>query len=148
MLSVNPDHFNLRLSLTPWNALRGLYSVACSDSTSATALLCKMGKILIFKSFLFSGYQPEMTDLLTLTEVIGTTAYKEFDYNILEGHTIYTTISCENNAGLFSILSSNGVRISEHSPSIDSAVAEVLSEQATEYNRQGHINSGTKQEMH
>jgi hypothetical protein len=37
-----------------------------------------MGKILIFKSFLFSGYQPEMTDLLILTEVIGTTAYKEF----------------------------------------------------------------------
>lgn len=97
-------------------------------------MICKMGKILIFKSFLFSGYQPEMTDLLTFTEVIGTTAYKEFDYNILEGHTIYTTISCENNAGLFSILSSNGVRISERPPSIDNAVAEVLSEQATEYN--------------
>lgn len=92
-----------------------------------------MGKVLIFKSFLFSGYQPEMTDLLTFTEVTGTTAYKEFDFNVLEGHTIYSTISCENNAGLFSILSSNGVRISERPPTIDNAVAEVLSEQATEY---------------
>jgi hypothetical protein len=90
----------------------------CVQRTWVSLLPAKVGKILIFKSFLFSGYQPEMTDLLILTEVIGTTAYKEFDYNILEGHTIYTTISCENNAGLFSILSSNGVRISEHSPSI------------------------------
>jgi hypothetical protein len=45
-------------------------------------------------------------------EVYSTSAYMDFPYNVLTGHVIYTTLSCENNAGLTSVLSSNGVKIS------------------------------------
>ena len=44
--------------------------------------------------------------------------YKEFSYNVLTGRIIYTTLNCENKAGLFSTLSSNGVRISNQPPSV------------------------------
>ena len=62
-----------------------------------------------------------------------TTAYKDFPYNLLEGRIIYTTLSCENNAGLSFIKSSNGVKVSNTPPSTSTAQIEIVPLSPTEY---------------
>ena len=57
----------------------------------------------------------------------------DFPYSVLEGYTVYTTLTCENNAGLTSMKSSNGVRISNQPPSITAVEVEVLPLSNTEY---------------
>lgn len=79
------------------------------------------------------GYQPGGNDLLPYTEVTSTTAYKEFPYSVLIGYTIYTTLKCENKAGLSSVMSSNGVKISNLPPTATSAVVQTLPLSLTEY---------------
>ncbi|CAG2222618.1 unnamed protein product [Mytilus edulis] len=64
------------------------------------------------------GYMPGKTDLLVYTEISSSPAVMEFDYSVLEGYTIYTTLNCENNAGLTYSLSTDGVKISNTPPSI------------------------------
>ncbi|VDH94728.1 Hypothetical predicted protein [Mytilus galloprovincialis] len=72
-------------------------------------------------------------------------AYKEFPYSVLIGRTIYTTLTCENRAGLISTLTADGVKISNQPPSIDSAVVETMPLSMTEYtpqiNNQGVIDN-------
>ncbi|XP_071123054.1 uncharacterized protein [Mytilus edulis] len=80
------------------------------------------------------GYMPGKTDLLVYTEISSSPAVMEFDYSVLEGYTIYTTLNCENNAGLTYSLSTDGVKISNTPPSISSVQMEVLSLSSTEYN--------------
>ena len=80
------------------------------------------------------GYKPEGNDLWSYTRVTTTSAYREFPYNVLEGHTIYSTLNCENNAGLSSVKSSDGVKISNQPPSIATAEVEVIPISNTEYN--------------
>ncbi|CAC5386462.1 unnamed protein product [Mytilus coruscus] len=80
------------------------------------------------------GYQPGGNDLQPYTEVTSTTAYKEFPYSVLTGFTIYTTLTCENKAGLSSVMSSNGVKISNLPPTSTSAVVQTLPLSLTEYN--------------
>ncbi|CAG2188627.1 unnamed protein product [Mytilus edulis] len=63
-------------------------------------------------------------------------AYKEFPYSVLIGRTIYTTLTCENNAGLISTKSANGVKISNQPPSTASAVVETMPLSMTEYTPQ------------
>jgi hypothetical protein len=58
----------------------------------------------------------------------------DFPYSVLEGYTIYTSLSCDNNAGLTSTLSSNGVKISNHPPSIAAANVKIVPLAITEYN--------------
>ncbi|CAC5386468.1 unnamed protein product [Mytilus coruscus] len=79
------------------------------------------------------GYQPGGNDLLLYTEVTSTTAYKEFPYSVLIGFTIYTTLKCENKAGLSSVMSSNGVKISYLPPTATTAVVQTLPLSLTEY---------------
>ena len=83
---------------------------------------------------LFTGYAPGKTDLLVYTDRSASPAAMEFDYSVLEGYTIYTTLSCENNAGLTYSLSTDGVKISNTPPSISTVQMEVLSLSSTEYN--------------
>ncbi|XP_063415906.1 uncharacterized protein LOC134697555 [Mytilus trossulus] len=87
------------------------------------------------------GYQPGGIELLSYTVITTLSAYKEFPYNVLIGRTIYTTLTCENNAGLISTMSANGVRISNQPPSTASAVVETMPLSMTEYtpqiNKQG-----------
>ncbi|XP_076113973.1 uncharacterized protein LOC143082259 [Mytilus galloprovincialis] len=80
------------------------------------------------------GYAPGKTDLLAYTDRSASPAAMEFDYSVLEGYTIYTTLSCENNAGLTYSLSTDGVKISNTPPSISTVQMEVLSLSSTEYN--------------
>ena len=69
---------------------------------------------------------------MPFTVVTTTTAFKEFPYSVLQGHTIYTTLKCENKAGLTSVMSSNGVQISNDKPSTATAEVKLLSIPATE----------------
>jgi hypothetical protein len=46
----------------------------------------------------------------------------EIDYSDLEGLTVYASVKCQNVMGLTNTTSSDGVKISNKSPSIDSAV--------------------------
>ncbi|CAC5370733.1 unnamed protein product [Mytilus coruscus] len=80
------------------------------------------------------GYQPGGNDLLPYTVVTTTAVYKEFPYSVLTGFIIYTTLTCENNAGLSSVMSSDGVKISDQPPSVAAAVVETLPLSMTEYN--------------
>ena len=57
----------------------------------------------------------------------------DFPYSQLENHTIYTTLHCENNAGLMSTKSSNGVKISNKPPSTDYAEFGFVQLSQTEY---------------
>lgn len=79
------------------------------------------------------GYQPGGNDLLPYTVVTTATVYKEFPYSVLSGYTIYTTLTCENHAGLSSVMSSDGVKISNQPPSVAAAVVETLPMSITEY---------------
>ncbi|CAG2233139.1 unnamed protein product [Mytilus edulis] len=79
------------------------------------------------------GYHSGGSDLLPYTEVTSTTAYKVFPYSVLIGYTIYTTLKCENKAGLSSVMSSNGVKISNLPPSATSAVVQTLPLSLKEY---------------
>ncbi|XP_076085327.1 uncharacterized protein LOC143056126 [Mytilus galloprovincialis] len=103
------------------NEVRANWAVADPESG---ILLCKWA----------IGYQPGGNDLLPYTVVTTTTAYKEFPYSLLTGHTIYTTLTCENHAGLSSVMSSDGVKISDQPPSVAAAVVENLPLSMTEYN--------------
>ena len=96
----------------------------------STSTTLKFSLVLIL---IFTGYKPGTTDLLEYTVITTTSAYMDFPYNVLTGHVIYTTLSCENNAGLTSVLSSNGVKISNQPPSIDAAEVKVIPLSATEY---------------
>ena len=87
---------------------------------------------MLFISLL--GYKPEGNDLLPFTVVTADRASMEFSYNLLLGYTIYTTLSCENKAGLTSVMSSNGIKISNKRPSNETAQLELISLSATEYN--------------
>ena len=98
------------------------------DFTALTSIRFSVVVILIF-----TGYKPGTTDLLEYTVITTTSSYMDFSYNVLTGYVIYTTLSCENNAGLTSVLSSNGVKISNQPPSIDAAEVEVVPLSATAY---------------
>ena len=71
---------------------------------------------------------------MPFTVVTTDRAAMEFPYNVLLGYTIYTTLSCENKAGLTSVMSSNGVKISNKKPSNETAQLELIALSATEYN--------------
>lgn len=57
----------------------------------------------------------------------------EFDYSDLEGLTVYTSVKCYNKMGLGNTTSSDGVRISNKSPSITSAVVSPFYLSSSEY---------------
>lgn len=60
-------------------------------------------------------------------------AFKDFDASILQGKTVYSTIQCENKAGLLASASSDGVTIYDQPPSMASAVVRTLPLSVTEY---------------
>ena len=86
--------------------------------------------------FTFLGYKPGGNDLLPFTTVSTTSKFMDFPLEVLQGRTIYTTLSCENNAGLISVMSSNGVKISNKRPSIENVQVESVPLTTTEYNAQ------------
>ena len=70
---------------------------------------------------------------MTYTPVTDNRGFKEFPYSVLTGRIIYTTLNCENKAGLFSTLSSNGVKISDQPPSIQTVEISMLPLSHTEH---------------
>lgn len=80
------------------------------------------------------GYKPGSTELLNYTVITTKSGYRDYDYSVLLGHVIYTTLTCENNAGLSSTKSSDGVRISNLPPSTSTAEVEIIPVTSTEYN--------------
>ncbi|XP_052067298.1 uncharacterized protein LOC127706680 [Mytilus californianus] len=114
MLSADEDSWTFNQVVANWEV----------DDLESSIKFCKWA----------IGYAPGKTDLLVYTEISASPASMEFDYNFLEGYTIYTTLSCENNAGLTYSLSTDGVQISNTPPSISTVEMEVLSLSYTEYN--------------
>ncbi|XP_069133969.1 uncharacterized protein [Argopecten irradians] len=75
------------------------------------------------------GYQPFGNELQTFQRMSDNTFtghIQDVGYNRVEGMTIYSTIRCQNNAGLQSVKSSDGVRISRLSPAVDNVQFEFV----------------------
>ncbi|XP_062579853.1 uncharacterized protein LOC134241846 [Saccostrea cucullata] len=91
------------------------------------------------------GTQPQGVELQVFVKVSSgaTSAFRDFDYSVLQGKTIYTSLRCENNAGLLSSKSSNGVKISNQPPSVTSAVVESVPQSVTEYQARASYQSVT-----
>ncbi|KAK3101031.1 hypothetical protein FSP39_000383, partial [Pinctada imbricata] len=70
-------------------------------------------------------------------------AYRDLDYSLLRGQVIFTTVRCRNRGGLFTSMSSNGVRITDVSPSIEHVVVTPLPQSITEYRPQDNYQSNT-----
>ncbi|CAC5414424.1 unnamed protein product [Mytilus coruscus] len=79
------------------------------------------------------GYQPGGSDLHPWTTTTAKSVSMEFDYSDLEGLTVYTSVKCQNMMGLANTTSSDGVRISNKSPSITSAVVSPFYLSSSEY---------------
>ncbi|CAG2212774.1 NUDT9 [Mytilus edulis] len=79
------------------------------------------------------GYQPGGSDLHPWTTTTVKSVSMEFDYSDLEGLTVYTSVKCYNTMGLGNTTSSDGVRISNKSPSITSAVVSPFYLSSSEY---------------
>ncbi|XP_055997828.1 uncharacterized protein LOC125647098 [Ostrea edulis] len=81
------------------------------------------------------GYQPKGIEVQIFEKIkIGDRrTFKDFDASILQGKTVYSTIQCENKAGLLASASSDGVTIYDQPPSMASAVVRTLPLSVTEY---------------
>ncbi|XP_063399976.1 uncharacterized protein LOC134684607 [Mytilus trossulus] len=79
------------------------------------------------------GYQPGGSDLHPWTTTTVKSVSMEFDYSDLEGLTVYTSVKCYNKMGLGNTTSSDGVRISNKSPSTTSAVVSPFYLSSSEY---------------
>nr|XP_034314147.1 uncharacterized protein LOC105348718 isoform X1 [Crassostrea gigas] len=81
------------------------------------------------------GYQPKGTEVQRFERITISDgrAYKDFDASVLQGKTVYSTLQCQNKAGLISSLSSDGVIIYDQPPSMASAVIRTLPLSLTEY---------------
>ena len=89
------------------------------------------------------GYQESGSDLQTFEKLATTDniAFKDFNYDILENKTIYSTIRCHNRAGLFSSKSSDGVKISIYPPAMNNAEITIIPLSITEYQAGNHYQS-------
>lgn len=92
-----------------------------------------------------AGTQPNQVDIQAFENVPVSDylAFRDFDYSVLQGKTIYSTLRCENNAGLLSYMSSNGVKISHDAPVVTSAVVESMPLSVTEYKARTNYQSVT-----
>ncbi|XP_061181031.1 uncharacterized protein LOC133189645 [Saccostrea echinata] len=81
------------------------------------------------------GYQPKGIEVQSFEKIKidDRKAYKDFDPSLLQGKTVYSTIQCQNKAGLLFSLSSNGVTIFDQPPSMASAVIQTRPLSVTEY---------------
>lgn len=95
--------------------------------------------------FFTAGTQPNQVDIQAFENVPVSDylAFRDFDYSVLQGKTIYSTLRCENNAGLLSSMSSNGVKISHDAPVVTNAVVESMPLSVTEYKAQTNYQSVT-----
>nr|XP_034301655.1 uncharacterized protein LOC105322112 [Crassostrea gigas] len=91
------------------------------------------------------GTQPNQVDIQAFENVPVSDylAFRDFDYSVLQGKTIYSTLRCENNAGLLSSMSSNGVKISHDAPVVTNAVVESMALSVTEYKARTNYQSVT-----
>ena len=97
----------------------------------------------------FSGIQPYGNELQAFTKTVNLKSTSTvFDENILAMTTIYTTVRCHNNAGLYTTATSDGLTISEVPPSSDDAVITILPISKTEYDaNKYHQRDSTKIRM-
>ncbi|CAG2198380.1 unnamed protein product [Mytilus edulis] len=80
------------------------------------------------------GFQPygnELQSFKKSTELKSATV--TVDEDIISQKTVYSTVRCHNNAGLFSTATSDGVTISEIPPSSENAVITIIPQSITEY---------------
>lgn len=80
------------------------------------------------------GFQPygnELQSFKKSTELKSATV--TVDEDIISQKTVYSTVRCQNNAGLFSTATSDGVTISEIPPSSENAVITIIPQSITEY---------------
>ncbi|XP_061193435.1 uncharacterized protein LOC133201664 [Saccostrea echinata] len=89
------------------------------------------------------GYQPQGVELQTFEKVPVSeiVLFKDFDYNLLANRTVYSTIRCQNRAGLITSKSSDGVTISTLTPSVAHSEVVVLPMSVTEYQANVHYQS-------
>lgn len=89
----------------------------------------------VFLQNIFIGYQPKGIEVqgFERINIDSRRTYKDFDASVLQGKTVYSTLQCQNKAGLISSLSSDGVIIYDQPPSMASAVIRTLPLSLTEY---------------
>lgn len=89
----------------------------------------------VFLQNIFIGYQPKGIEVQSFERINidSRRTYKDFDASVLQGKTVYSTLQCQNKAGLISSLSSDGVTIYDQPPSMASAVIRTLPLSLTEY---------------
>ncbi|CAC5375030.1 unnamed protein product [Mytilus coruscus] len=85
------------------------------------------------------GHQPYGNELQPFTKTTDVkSASISFDEYIISQKTVYTTVRCHNNAGLFSTATSDGVTISDIPPSSDHAVVTIIPQSLNEYSPGGY----------
>ncbi|XP_033751510.1 LOW QUALITY PROTEIN: uncharacterized protein LOC117335547 [Pecten maximus] len=75
------------------------------------------------------GYQPFGNELQTFQRcliMLFNGQIQDVGYDRLQGMTVYSTIRCQNKAGLQSVRSSDGVRISRLSPAVDNVQFNII----------------------
>jgi len=70
---------------------------------------------------------------------------KDIGYHTVEGKTVYNTIRCQNNAGLYSVKSSDGVKISKKAPNVTNVELSNIGLSSTQYKVQPGFQSITYQ---
>ena len=95
--------------------------------------------------FLFVGYQPKGIDVQSFEKIVisDRRSFKDFDASVLQGRTVYSTIQCQNKAGLISSSSSDGVTIYDKPPSMATAVIRTLPLSVTKYSAMAYYQSVT-----
>ena len=100
---------------------------------------------MLFPFFLFVGYQPKGIEVQSFEKIVisDRRSFKDFDASVLQGRTVYSTIQCQNKAGLISSSSSDGVTIYDKPPSMATAVIRTLPLSVTEYSALDYYQSVT-----
>ncbi|XP_021356985.1 uncharacterized protein LOC110452658 [Mizuhopecten yessoensis] len=94
------------------------------------------------------GYQPFGNELQTFTRIadnVFTGQIQDVGYANVEGMTVYSTIRCQNKAGVQSVSSSDGVRISRLSPAVDNVQFSTIGLTHTEFSAAPHFQADTTQ---
>ncbi|XP_078334035.1 uncharacterized protein LOC111124258 [Crassostrea virginica] len=91
------------------------------------------------------GYQPKGIEVQSFEKIVisDRRSFKDFDASVLQGRTVYSTIQCQNKAGLISSSSSDGVTIYDKPPSMATAVIRTLPLSVTEYSALDYYQSVT-----
>ncbi|XP_060084880.1 uncharacterized protein LOC132564227 [Ylistrum balloti] len=94
------------------------------------------------------GYQPfgnELQTFMRMPDNVFTGQVQDVGYDSVQGMTVYSTIRCQNKAGVQSVKSSDGVRISRLSPAVDNVQFSTIGLSQEEFAAAPHYQGDTTQ---